>query len=310
MLRVFDRQRGHLFNWLPVAYGAGICAYFQLRWEPSALHWGTLTTFLFGTALVLFWSQRARQSPLIIAVLAICLGIVAAGARTAHVAAPKLDYRYYGPIEGRIVAIDRSQSDAVRLTLDRVHLLNIPPEKLPARVRISLHGQQGYLAAVPGLMIAATGHLAPPAGPVEPNGYDFRRQAWFSQIGAVGYTRVPVLAMAPPQQSGLALKLAALRYRISAHVLQAMDPAAAGFAVAITTGDRSAIPRDILDDLRATNLAHLLAISGLHMGLLTGVVFASLRLGFVAIPGIGLRYPVRKWAAVGALCAGAVYLAL
>jgi competence protein ComEC len=62
--------------------------------------------------------------------------------------------------------------------------------------------------------------------------------------------------------------------------------------------------------LRASNLAHLLAISGLHMGLLTAFVFGAVRLGIAAVPPLALRVPGKKVAAVVALAAGAVYLAL
>ncbi len=62
--------------------------------------------------------------------------------------------------------------------------------------------------------------------------------------------------------------------------------------------------------MRVTNLAHLLAISGLHMGLLAGFVFATLRYLFAAIPAIGLRLPAKKLAALCALPVAAAYLAL
>ncbi|KKK80916.1 hypothetical protein LCGC14_2818710, partial [marine sediment metagenome] len=79
---------------------------------------------------------------------------------------------------------------------------------------------------------------------------------------------------------------------------------------AILTGDRSGMGRDTLQALRDSNLAHLLAISGLHMGLLTGVVFSALRFALALIPALALGHPVKKYAAVGALLAGAGYLAL
>ncbi|MEL6679190.1 MAG: ComEC/Rec2 family competence protein, partial [Pseudomonadota bacterium] len=82
------------------------------------------------------------------------------------------------------------------------------------------------------------------------------------------------------------------------------------FAAAILTGDRSAVDPAVTEDLRGTNLAHLLAISGLHMGLLTAFVFLVVRGGLALIPGVALRYPIKKWAAVAALLASLGYLAL
>ncbi len=125
-------------------------------------------------------------------------------------AAPVLTFRYYGPVEGRIVDIDRSFSDQLRLTLDRVVLEDVPPERTPERVRVALHGDQGFTDPQPGLTVILSGHLSPPDGPVEPGGFDFQRLAWFSQLGAVGYTRAPVLAIAPPEGG---LPLMAFRMR-------------------------------------------------------------------------------------------------
>jgi len=81
-------------------------------------------------------------------------------------------------------------------------------------------------------------------------------------------------------------------------------------AAAIMTGDRSGIGDETLRALRASNLAHLLAISGLHMGLVAGFVFAALRLMLAAIPPLGLRVPAKKISALVALAVAAGYLAL
>lgn len=69
-------------------------------------------------------------------------------------------------------------------------------------------------------------------------------------------------------------------------------------AAAIMTGDRSGMGQCTLTDLRASNLAHLLAISGLHIGLSTGFVFAVIRYGLALVPAIALRWPAKKVAAV------------
>ncbi len=63
------------------------------------------------------------------------------------VAEPVLGFRYYGPVEGRIVNIDRSVSDAMRLTLDAWCCRRVAPARTPARVRVSLHGDSGLCRA-------------------------------------------------------------------------------------------------------------------------------------------------------------------
>lgn len=60
--------------------------------------------------------------------------------------------------------------------------------------------------------------------------------------------------------------------------------------------------------MRASGLAHLLAISGLHIGLVTGVLFFGLRAVLALFPILALRYPIKKWAALTALLGGVGYM--
>ncbi|SFB80217.1 ComEC/Rec2 family competence protein [Tropicimonas isoalkanivorans] len=302
-------QRGRLILWVPICLAFGIGGWFSLRIEPGLAEYAACG--LGAGALFLLGRQAGEgAAPLFWGIALVLCGALLAGARAHSVAAPVLGFRYYGAIEGRIIDIDRSVSDKPRLTLDRVVLEDVAPSRTPARVRVSLHGQQGFIAPEPGLTVILTGHLSPPSGPVEPGGFDFRRMAWFERLGGVGYTRTPVLAAAPAEEGRAGLAIFRLRMAISEGV-QARIPGEAGaLAAAILTGDRSAMPRETVENLRNANLAHLLAISGLHMGLLTGAVFAALRAAMALIPWVALRLPTRKIAAAGALVVGAFYLAL
>lgn len=301
-----DRQRGHLFPWVPVLFGTGVGLYFAWPGEPG--WWIYLKAVLVGGAggSLALW-RPGGLAALGWAAALVAGGLVAATARAHLVAAPVLPARYYGPVEGRVVALDRSASDALRLTLDRVRLSDVTPAAVPARVRISLHGAAEARSLRPGARIMTTAHLAPPSGPAEPGGFDFRRHAWFQRLGAVGYTQLPVLVAAPPSR---ALRLFRLRMAASARLRAALPGDIGGFAAAVTTGDRSGVGQATLEALRASNLAHLLAISGLHMGLLAGFVFGAVRLVLAALPVLALRWPVRKIAAAAAMLAAAGYLAL
>ncbi|MBY6161395.1 ComEC family competence protein [Mameliella alba] len=298
-------QRGHLFPWAPVCLATGIGIFFALRVEPPvALLW-----LCGGVGALVLLQHRAGPlwGPILGAVTLAALGFALAGARAHQVAGPVLDFRYYGAVEGRIVAIDRSASDALRLTLDHVVLERMDPEEIPRRVRVSLHGKTRYHDPRPGQVVILTGHLGPPGGAVEPGGFDFRRHAWFLRLGAVGYTRNPVLLL---QEADARLPVARLRLWLSARVQAALPGERGAFAAAIMTGDRSGMGQATLQALRDSNLAHLLAISGLHMGLLAGFVFAALRLALLVSPHTRHHWPGKKLAAAGALMAAAGYLAL
>lgn len=303
-------QRGSLFEWVPVCLAIGIGTYFLLRFEPSTLFLGSVGAGALVLLLISRWLGEAF-GPLCIAVFLIASGFLLAAHRAHDVSSPVMGWRYYGPVEGRIINIDRSSSDALRLTLDQVVLERVSPARTPERVRVSLHGDQSLgVAPAPGLRVMTTAHLSPPGGPVEPGGFDFQRHAWFGQLGGVGYSRVPLLAIAPPQKDQWELVIFRVRMAVAARMLEVLPGDVGGVAVAVTTGARSSISQEALDDLRASNLAHLLAISGLHMGLLTGFVFALLRVSIALIPPLALRIPARKLAAGGALIVASGYLAL
>ncbi|WP_457774530.1 DUF4131 domain-containing protein [Phycobium rhodophyticola] len=170
-------QQGHLFPWAPVCLAVGIGAYFGLSFEPELAvfpYLGGAIAVLGGVALLV----RRSWTPLIWGVVLIGVGFGVAAFRAHTVERPVLGWRYYGPVEGRVIGIDRSGSGAVRLLLDEVVLARVEPRKRPERVRVSLHGAGG---AVPeaGARVIVTAHLSPPGGPVEPGALIFNAIAGF-----------------------------------------------------------------------------------------------------------------------------------
>jgi competence protein ComEC len=286
--------------------GTGL--YFAISFEPLA----GLVQVLIGFDVLLFvlaiLDRNAASSIPVRAAALILLGFLLAVLRTHTVAEPVLGWRYYGPIEGAVVAIDRSNANRPRVTLTVVDLGKISKPRTPAYVRVSLHSDKGLAFLRPGARVRTIGSIAPPSGPVEPGGFDFQQYAWFKKLGAVGYSRKPLELIAEPDLNNYGLRLFDLRMRIAAHVRGQIDGQTGAFASAIITGDRSAIDPAMLDDLRASNLAHLLAISGLHMGLLVAFVFALVRYGLALIPFVALHWPTKKIGAVLALIAGFTYL--
>lgn len=298
-------QRGHLFCWVPVCLGIGIAAYFNLRFEPSFIAC-VVAGILAAVPVVLTRLAPVSFAPVLVAISLILGGGLLAKVRTELVERPVMEFRYYGPIEGRIIGVDRSASDAARLTLDQVVLARLPPDKTPERIRVSVHGDDQIWQA--GDVVLTTGHISPPSGPAEPGGFDFQRHAWFLQLGGVGYTRNPVVRFRTADLNSWRLWVFAKRRAVSLAVQSALPGETGAFAAAILTGDRSGMSKQSLADLRATNLAHLLAISGLHMGLLTGFVFGVVRIGLAFIAFVAVRLPTKKIAAVSALIVGGAYL--
>lgn len=304
-LHALAEARGLLFPWVPVFLGCGIAIWFALPFEPGSPFYAVCLA-LFAALLATYRWGPELAHPLVVILACLLAGMLAAGARAHLVAAPMLEFRYYGAVQGRIIEIDRSQSDALRITLDQVVLQDLPPDKTPLTVRISLHGQE--VRFDPGQVVLLTASLAAPEGPAEPGGFDFRRMAYFEQLGAVGYSRSPVLLWAEPSAGTQMINR--LRTRLSAALMAAVPGDAGAFASGVMTGDRSGISLGTVQALRDSNLAHLLAISGMNMAFLTGFVFVLLRYGVALIPPLALRVNAKKIAAVVAFGVALFYLLL
>jgi competence protein ComEC len=183
-------QAQNLMHWTAFGFGLGIAAYFGVPREPGPLVFlaACLSAGLCVGLAIRFCTGIAR---LLIVIAALAGGFAWSQYRAHAVSGPVLSERFYGAVQGRVVGIDRSLSEKPRLTLDHLVLGSLPQHATPNRLRVALHGRaQEYMPQIGDIVLLAV-HLSPPPGPAEPYGYDFQRQAWFAQLGAVGYTRSP-----------------------------------------------------------------------------------------------------------------------
>lgn len=308
-LEVLLAERGRLMPWAPVFLSLGIGGYFALSSEPDKLIVCVFVALCLAAALSAWRGRELWRAPSAALMLSTG-GFLLMLARAHMVAAPVMAYASFGPVEGRIIDIDRSFSDQIRLTLDQVALPKVIDAPIPSRVRVALHGDQPGFQPEPGARVRLIARLTPPDGPVEPGGFDFQRLAWFSGLGGVGYTRAPVEVIAQPAPDLWLWAFRARMYLSSAMQTAMTSGQPAAFAAALMTGDRSGVSTETNQMLRASNLSHIISISGLHMGLLSGFVFGLCRYGLALIPPLALRMDTKKVAAVAALFAATFYMLL
>ncbi len=304
---LIETQRPHLALWIPVFFALGIALYFAVPAEPEGWMLAALAFVLAVGFATLFRVGPVGRALLLAAVLP-GIGFGVAALRSRVVAAPVLAHEMTVNVEGRIVGLDRSASDRPRVLLDRVVMHGLPPERTPERVRISLDPSTEADLLRPGRRLLGQARLSPPAAPSEPGGFDFRRLAWFERIGAVGYARTPMVEAYGPDPGALRQLPFRARMAASAHIQRVVPGQDGAFTSAILTGDRSGIDRATDAALRASNLYHIVSISGLHMTMLAAAVFAMIRYGLALVPRLALAWPLKKIAAVVALVAGAAYL--
>jgi len=225
-----------------------------------------------------------------------------------RVETPHVERPIFVELRGRVLKAERRVERRPRLVLDRLATDDISAEELPRRVRISFPESYGLPAL--GARIAIRAQLMPVAGPVVPGGYDPRRAAFFEGIGASGFTLGRWQEIEPPPPIGADLAIARVRSAIVARILAAEPGEAGAVAAALLVGERSGLSADTNESLRISGLAHILSISGLHMMLIAGTAFFSIRAILALSPRLTLARPIRKWAAVAALLTVTVYLAL
>lgn len=309
-LNVAAGVRAPLLLALAVCFGS--YAYFNLQEEPS---WTLVGSGLMGGAIVWLGARRIWAWPMFsvgaLIVLGFVGGVALAKLRTAMVAGPVIvEAQAPTMIEGWVVGMDRG-GKGPRLTLKVHAIAGLSPAQTPRQVRLT---HPNSLNVAPGRFVRCYGVLRPPPAPSIQGDYDFQLQAWFEGLGGVGYAMGRCRGGTLGAPSGLlgdaGIQLASLRARLAEHVSAAAGDRAGGFAAALMSGDRSHMRPEDAEALRGSGLAHLLAISGLHMGIVGGLVYLLLRRGLALIEPLALRVAVQKPAAMGALIASAAYLAL
>jgi competence protein ComEC len=172
-------------------------------------------------------------------------------------------------------------------------------------------------AELPGIghIIRVPVSLRPPPAPSAPGAYDFGRAAYFKELSAVGYATGPVEVLARSKEANGVLAsarfwLSSYRLDLSRRIIEALPGTPGALASALLTGERGPLFEDVTRAMRESGLAHLLAISGLHMGLVAGIVFLGLRSFLALSRRLALGFPIKKGAALGALVFAAGYLAL
>ncbi len=286
-----EAERERWLLWLPVAFGLGISLFFLMDSDPA--WWFALP--LLGVVVLALFLLRAQLaiSYSLVLLLAFGLGFGAAQLRTALVAAPLLTERV-GPTEvrGTLLQLERRKADT-RLLIKPSSIAGLERTQLPAKVRLHVAGRK-ELALRPGDRVTLRATLLPPPPPVIPGGYDFGRQAFYRQIGASGFVLGPVSLMGDRQESGWMLFWSQLRDSLGQRVRTLLPPEEAGVAEALLTGQRAGIDPQVQENYRRSGLAHLLAISGLHVGLIAGIFFFSLRALLALWPPLALRWPIKK----------------
>lgn len=302
MLQAFlATQKENASLWLPILLGIGIALYFGLDFEPR--WWGGLVVWLALTGLAIGSFRINFPIAIILAGLSIiALGWCAAQLRVERVAAPVLEKSMMPvTVEGTIRTLDSLEKNkGSRIVLENLVIDRLTPEKTPHTVRISIRKDEGLQA---GQRVRVLAGLNPPAAPIEPEGFDFQRHAYFHRIGGYGFAyKAPEILEVTPASG-----LERFRQQAVKKIESAIPHPEAAIVSALLLGKRTAIPEETWEDIRTAGLAHVISISGLHISMISLGIFFAARLLMALIPPLALAHPIKKYAALLALAGGIAY---
>ena len=310
---LFVEQRRLWPVWLAAAFGTGVAVYFALSIEPPI--WIGLLALVGGVAAC--WLARGRDPALAACILlaAAAAGFLAGQSRTAQFDGRMLSAPIDRALFVGILEQIELQPAGQRVTLRDVDIKDLPRDATPHRIRVKTVVAQPELRI--GQKVGGVASLSAPSGPAEPGAFNFRRQAFFDDLGATGFGFGRLKILKEPEESrfsgvtiAIADWIADTRSAIAQRIRSQLPDATGAVAIALTVGDQTALRAAEINAMRDSGLAHLMSISGLHIGIAAGLFFFGLRLALAFVPWIALRYPVKKWAAALAIVAAALYAGL
>ncbi len=289
---------------------AGILFVQQLPELPS-LHWGGLLV------PALFLARRWPRTGLPLVFL--LAGILWASLRACLVLNESLPQYLEGRdlvIAGRIADLPAVGEHGARFQFDiETARLDAQPVRVPGRVLLSFYNNAPDL--VVGDRWTFTVRLRRPHGYQNPGGFDYEAHLFERRIRATGYVRERESRRrlaGLDDEAGFAspgYRLNRLRQKLSARIQSLLPQQAfAGMITALANGDDTAVPAAHWDVLSRTGTIHLVAISGMNIGLIAGIVYVLVR-RLWSLPAVtALLAPAPRVAAVAAFLAAAGYAAL
>ena len=181
------------------------------------------------------------------------------------------------------------------------------PPLAGARLRLSWYGAEA--APAPGSVWRLTVRLRRPRGWRNPGGSDYEGRMFARRIVATGYVKAGEGAGAAPVLS--LARVDAIRAALARSIRSELDGyGSEGLVRALAIGDRSGVSESHWRTLRVTGTAHLMAISGLHVGMAAAAGYWIARHGWTLVPRAALLIPAPQVAAVAAMLAAGGYALL
>lgn len=218
--------------------------------------------WLLVLALIAIVCLAGRTYPLGLFLLGLCWACLSAQQALDDRLAPELDGRILW-LEGTVVGLPSQDGRSTRFELEGAQSRRAI---LPSRLQLSWFAGPGVSS---GERWRLAVNLRRPHGLLNPHGPDREATLLARRIGGTGSVKAGEL-LAPAER--------AWRSDIRQRLMQADAQGREGELIALVLGDGAGLARESWQTLQATGTVHLLVISGQHIGLLAGLVYALIAL--------------------------------
>ncbi len=306
LAELLDAERDRAPLWLPVFMAAGVLGYYDLRFEPPV--WVGAAVALPALLAAIRLRRVNWQRAALPALAAAAIGFATAQFATARAPPPAAALPTHATqVSGTVRAVE-ALPEGRRVTLEAVRLDDgAVPQARYLRIRLR-RDDRAVLGTGDVMRVRAL--VRAPWPPAYPGGWDLQRDAFYAGLGGSGFALGPAELVSPGSPRAPLRLVQRLREIIAGRVSAAIPGTAGAFAVTLLTGFQNAMPVNDHDAFRAAGLAHLLAVAGLHIGIVMGFAMVLARTALAASEHASLFWPAKQLAALAALLAGLGYALL
>ncbi|MBO5442030.1 MAG: ComEC/Rec2 family competence protein, partial [Alphaproteobacteria bacterium] len=258
----YQNEAESLLVWYAVAYALGAAFYFAFPYELPV--W-LLVVFLEAVLLLLYLNNRRDGTFKLLTYLAVfSLGLCVAKANALYQnlsIEKNIEETTY--ITGQVKVTDYNSSGR-----RRIELINADNFEKPLKGSYKISLNQNLSRLKPGVCVELIAKFPQNYAPNPLSNYNMDRANFYQGVSASGYAISPVFQKDCEHSPSVIANLITAMRQAVIKALSPANPETQGIIKALTIGDKSAISQSQAADYRTAGLAHFLAISGMHMGMI------------------------------------------
>ena len=303
----------------------------QLQQAVLLARWIDLTLVLLALLVIVLAAVRSLVLPVRLTLTLVAFSVLAfaaTGLRASAFSSETLDSSLEGrdiALTGMVAAMPHYNEAGMRFRMEvESAQLDGVPVRLPPQIYLGWYS--GYYLAEGGAVTAGqlqrqpaaisagerwqmTVRLKAPHGASNPYGFDYELWLWEQGLQATGYVRAGPRDAAPQRLARTSWHpVERWRQQVRDRIFERVgERQYAGLIAALVVGDQNAIERADWDVFRATGVAHLMSISGLHITMFAWLAALSLAWLWRRSPALCLWLPASSAALIGGVVLAFAY---